>query len=685
MKTLTKPTTTELNFLDLKAAVQLKFNEMVKRGPIFRAMIDNDKIWEIYLKSFPEGTNPMFRERTEHDCNCCRAFIRRAGSMVQIVDGKLDSIWDLKVEGPYQLVANALAEYVKSLGIENVYLYQEPLVGTDQNRDTIDGHSITWHHFCLRLPASLVCRGEEIGPKTSDYQAMHDVVLRSLKEITDDAIEVVQDLISQNSLYRGSEKKNLVDTFADMKKQFTTAIGKGQDEDLFAWNEVIGRRSWVCKIRNDVVGTLLVDLSEGMDLEKAVKLFEDKVSGSNYQRPTALVTPRMRDQAKEKIEELGLMPSLDRQYAKLEHISINNVLFADRSIKNKLSDSIFDEISVRTQTPKNLDKLEEIHIDKFISDILPKAQVIEVLVENQHINNLVSLIAPYDFTAKSLFKWDNPFSWSYNGDVADSIKQRVKTAGGNVTGDVCCRLAWSNSDDLDLHMSEDLGRQKNHIFYGDKRSGVTGGCLDVDMNASAISPNPVENIYYADKKLMKPGTYTLYVSQFRKRDSNNGGFEVEIDILGETQTFSYPQSIANGNNVEVAKLQVDHLKNITLTPTLASTQSSKEFWNIKTLEFIPVTAVMLSPNFWNDQSIGNKHFFFMLANCKNDGSARGFYNEFLNSELEPHRKVMELVGSKIRTEEGSDQMSGLGFSSTKRASLIVKVQGSFTRMLKINF
>ena len=71
--------------------------------------------------------------------------------------------------------------------------------------------------------------------------------------------------------------------------------------------------------------------------------------------------------------------------------------------------------------------------------------------------------------------------------------------------------------------------------------------------------------------------------------------------------------------------------------------------------------------------------------CKNDGSARGFYNEFLKSEPEPYRKTMELVGAKMRTEEGGEQLSGLGFSVTQRNELTVKVQSSFERILKIKF
>ena len=215
----------------------------------------------------------------------------------------------------------------------------------------------------------------------------------------------------------------------------------------------------LCQIRNDVIGTLLVDLSEGKELEVAVKSFEDKVSGTNYKRPTALVTPKMRDAAKQTLTDLGLMSALDRRYAKLEDVNVSNVLFADRSAKKRMSGDVFDDIVTSGDATKNLDRVEEVTIDKFISDILPTAKSLEVLVENRHGSNLVSLIAPYDMTAKGMFKWANPFSWSYNGDVADSIKERVKEAGGNVTGDVCCRLGWSNYDDLDFHMIEPDGFQ----------------------------------------------------------------------------------------------------------------------------------------------------------------------------------------------------------------------------------
>ena len=91
------------------------------------------------------------------------------------------------------------------------------------------------------------------------------------QKINDEALETVLDLINQNSLYRGAEKKNLVVTFTKIKKDFDNWVQKGYDPEFFIWQEIAGINKWATLIKNDVIGTLLVDLSEGVELEKAVK------------------------------------------------------------------------------------------------------------------------------------------------------------------------------------------------------------------------------------------------------------------------------------------------------------------------------------------------------------------------------------------------------------------------------
>lgn len=56
---------------------------------LFVTAVDKDVLWETYLGSFPEGTNEIYRERREHDCSCCRHFIKSFGNVVSIKDSKI--------------------------------------------------------------------------------------------------------------------------------------------------------------------------------------------------------------------------------------------------------------------------------------------------------------------------------------------------------------------------------------------------------------------------------------------------------------------------------------------------------------------------------------------------------------------------------------------------------------------
>ena len=94
---------------------------------------------------------------------------------------------------------------------------------------------------------------------------------------------------------------------------------------------------------------------------------------------------------------------------------------------------------------------------------------------------------------------------------------------------------------------------------------------------------------------------------------------------------------------------------------------------------------MFSPNHWDLQGVGNRHYFFILEGCLNPGTPRGFYNEFLKQDLLEQKKVFEALGDKMKVEPSDIQLSGLGFSSTQRNSIVAKVEGNITRTLKINF
>lgn len=673
-----------MDFTVFKFAVAKQFERM-KKNDLFRTDVEKDDMWTTYLSSFHAGTDPILRKRTEHDCNCCKQFIRSVGNVVAVIDGKVESIWDIKIpsEPSYQAVADALSVLVKSKPIANIFLHYEKTAGTDRNFQQMTDGTITWNHFFVNIPPNLVVKNADIASVMAEQRQIGEVMLRSLKEITKDSIDTVLELIANSSLYRGDEHKFAVDAFNKLKQPFDR-LKTDKEREIFAWTKVKGTPGSVAKIRNTSIGSLLVALSEGTELDQAVRAFEAMVAPANYKRPTALITKAMIDKAKEKLTELGLTSALERRCATINDITINNIMFANREARKVINGDIFDDLAASSGTkPKNLDKIEEVSIERFIADILPKAESLEVMMDNSHVSNLMSLIAPVDPTAGNLFKWDNKFSWSYNGDMADSIKERIKKAGGNVSGDLCCRLAWDYTDDLDFHMSEPGGHK---IFFGNRRqTSPCGGILDIDANGGdGQRDDPAENIFYSHKSTMREGVYTLQVNNYNRR-SDGKGFVVEIEFDGQVHSIGYEKVLRSGDTVTVAKIKYSKVNGFEIVESLPSSKSVRQVWNLSTNTFQKVNVMMLSPNHWDEKAIGNKHYFFMLEGCQNEGTARGFFNEFLKEELNVHRKVFEVVGSKMKVDVSAEQLSGLGFSSTQKNTLICRVKGSFTRIVKIIF
>jgi hypothetical protein len=237
-------------------------------------------------------------------------------------------------------------------------------------------------------------------------------------------------------------------------------------------------------------------------------------------------------------------------------------------------------------------------------------------------------------------------------------------------------------------MTEKTARRAGFkIYYRNRGSfSPSRGQLDVDAMANGghagMPRDPVENIYYGFIREMHEGEYLQQVHQFKLVEKADTGFTVEIDILGEVHRFQSAVNPAQKQFVDVATLTVKGGK-VTITPVMQSSTQSRKLWGLDTQQWQRVSAILKSPNHWEgEKGVGNQHYFFMLQSCVNDGNARGFYNEFLRDELTPHRKVLEIVGSKTRTEETVDQLSGVGFSNA-RQEVVVRVTGRTQRTLKV--
>lgn len=689
-----------MEFEQLLSQFQESFDTLAKdASKLFEVDLDRDALWELYLDSFPPGTNEVFRRRREFDCGACRQFVKNFGNVVRIKNNKVMTIWDFETgDSTYQPVMDTLSEYVRSKPVSDVYITKNRKVGTNKNIESTDGNVTEFHHFYLELPSQFVEKNDKSEAEIKGgYRDTRNVFKRSLDEISEGSLLTTLDLINQNSLYKGEEWKGVLTEFLKFKKAYMKL--SPEDQENYVWEQSVNVGGAIGRIRNHSMGTLLMNITEGINLDVAVRKYEQIVAPSNYKRPKAIYTQKMLDDAKKTIEDLGYLDSLGGRHATIDDITVNNVLFINKDAMKGIEGGT---------NPNIFSCVEEISIDAFLTDVLPNANELEVFFENKHMKNMASLIAPLNKSARSMFKWDNAFRLSYTGNIADSeLTEKVKAAGGSIDGVLRFSHSWNhegarNASLMDLHVFMPGSTQKTHLVNGkeihdnygngervgwnNRKHHQSGGTQDVDYtNAAPVGYIPVENITFPSIDKLKEGVYTFKIHNWTLRQPTTGGFKAEIAFGGQVYRFERKEGLKDKEWVTLAKIE---LKNgeFRVLEMMGNDLSPVKMWGLETNQFVPVSVVCYSPNYWNEQQgIGHKHVMFMLKDCVNPERPNGFYNEYLKEELMPHRRVFEALGSKMAVQKSNDQLSGLSFSSTKRNEMVVKVKGQTDRILRIKF
>lgn len=711
-----------MNFKQFSDSVNQRMSILAKTGKLFRSSVTGSDLWTLYITSFKPGDDPVFRDpnSTEHNCNLDKSFIRRYGNIVAIDENyQIITLWDIDVpeDSIYYSSAKAMSEYLKLHPISDIFvetlaelqmLQYEKInknssvfrLGTENNHKIYtpgeteqfgvvkSGEVYTFNHFYCDLPTEFVDKtGKSQAEIIAGYRDANNVFKRGLEEISMDTLMLVKDLIVQGSLLDGTAHLYKIEALIPLKATYNLTTQK----DNWCW--VTSYNLQFAKFRNELIGTLCVELSEGVELNKAVLTWNKRVDPANYMKAVAPITSRQIEEAKKFVQEKGFEESFNRRFATIEDINVNQILHSNVGNGNIKTASLFDNVKPATSTRhkrSEFDKVEEVSIDKFMTDILPGCTSVEIFVENKLQGNFVALTTAAD-TSKPIFKWDNPFSWTFNGNLAgkSQIKEAVKDRGGNVDGVMRISLAFPDTtDDYDLHLIEP---NQNHIYFSNVRQiQKSSGRLDLDAqgrDGHQIPEKRVENIIYTDITAMPKGNYVVSVNNYSQRGLHTP-FTLEIEIEGEITTLRLTNKTSN-NKIDVATINFDgHNFKITESKhmsVISSNTITKKIWNVDTGQFHKVNLVCTSPNHWGDNNVGNKHYMFMLEDCKADTPIRSFHNENLNGELLEHRKVMEVLGATNMLPPAEKQLAGLGFNSTVKDEVVLKLSGSHKRAVKIKF
>ncbi len=194
-----QPALIDGTFETLKALVRAQFDTMTKAGKLFVVDYDRDAIWLQYLDTFAEA------DRQEHNCNCCKAFIRQVGGAVIInPDLSLTTVWDVTgVPEHYAPSIKALADYVRAQPISGLYFHENAQAGTDKNVDKV--RNVIWQHFHVQIPKAIQEDKQGTQNKASaKVRESAGMLQRALEEFSLSTLDTVLELIDQNSLYHGA-------------------------------------------------------------------------------------------------------------------------------------------------------------------------------------------------------------------------------------------------------------------------------------------------------------------------------------------------------------------------------------------------------------------------------------------------------------------------------------------------
>jgi hypothetical protein len=271
-------------------------------------------------------------------------------------------------------------------------------------------------------------------------------------------------MIDANSIYRGEEHKSALVKFLKMRRRNTAPRKMNVSAACIVWfnaNMDLRRASATLS------SALLSRTSpKGETSSIAVTSFESKVAPTNYKRTSAVITPGMVKKAMETIESLGLESAFERRFAVIGDISVNDVKWVDGAVKPLMKGGIGDVLMQHAPHSESQEHRggREARRRRSASTTSWRASCPRPPAWSCYSRASTSatscrsrrLCSP---EPKQLFRWSNDFAWSYGGNVADSIKERVKKAGGKVDGATLrVSLSWYNFDDLDLHIKEPAGR-----------------------------------------------------------------------------------------------------------------------------------------------------------------------------------------------------------------------------------
>lgn len=461
-----------VHYEDLLASVHEHFNQAVKNHQhLF--VTDATALFDLYINRLP------VEQRQHHRCHACRRFVQQYGNVVTISeDGKVNPIlWDA-APGFYDQAHLAVRRKVQRANVVGVFYNRERTWGTP----TAGG----WEHLSVVPPKRFVFNpvlknaGQVMADKKEDYL----ILLRSLADFNAATVDRAVTILKSDALYRSEKCLGVAEWLQELHEQLD-----GQSERVrhnLVWRAVAAAPAGFCHVRSSMIGTLLEDLTEGLDMRSIKKRFAEKMNPLKYQRPQAPPKTGNVVRANRIVEQLDASGALKRRFATLRDIQRFEWQPSNRPVRHKGA-GVFSHLLGST-APKDRVSLPKTTMtwEKFSRTVLRDATKIEALVPSR--GPFLALCTAVNMDAPPIVQWDserrrNPVTWYvYSGGSSAS---QWNLRGGqyvDVTG--ITKLP---------HMWQDESKHRQH---GAGIVLLLDGCRDTRNESAALFPELLRSDYH---------------------------------------------------------------------------------------------------------------------------------------------------------------------------------------------
>lgn len=421
-------------------------------GTVFHTDVDQGKLWDIYINSFPP------EQRYIYNCRCCRSFLNHFGGLVTIdQDGyKQPLAWstDFPADMPenYREMNAKMLAVVAGSNITTPYFYFEPYHGKPVSCVTKNGQEYRWDHMHLEFSGiQQVANENQIGAAVGMKCTEIDVTRRVLGEYKIEQIETAIRVLNSEKLQGEEKVRGPIEWLHALKKR-TQDVKNPVLRDNIIRSAVLRAPSGFCHIRGSSSGQLLEMIASGQTFENIRWAFMQMFDPMTYKRAQADLAAGQIRAAEKRVAELGIANSLQRRFARLSEMEML-WMPTEVEVKKPAASGVFGHLMPEEKiVGKDLEvPTVSMTFEKFRKTVLPTAKKIEYYVPAQ-LGNYVSMITAVDPDAPPIVAWDNlekrnPVNWyKYHGGQDPRAYNLALDTWVEVTGISLSPECWNNGE-----------------------------------------------------------------------------------------------------------------------------------------------------------------------------------------------------------------------------------------------